>query len=344
MFRLVIRDAIQSIAGCTVVGHAKNGRQALEVIERCQPDLVTLDVEMPEMDGISTLREIKRRTPETSVLMVSRFTESGAAVTTDALLEGAFDFILKPSGRKAAENKQALQQALQTRIAAFRTSRSCSAQKDVEGADQVVGDATPVDEAPGRSPASAVVIGTSTGGPEALMRVIPGLAETLPVPVVIVQHMPQGYTARLAARLNEQSAVSVREAEDGDELGAGSVLLAPGGRQAGLQRLSDERVVVRLTDDPPEHGCQPSVDYLLRSATGVFQERLLTVIMTGMGHDGTEGCRLVRSHGGRVIAQHQQDCAVFGMPGSVIRSDLADRIVRLRYLAAVISQEVRRSG
>lgn len=337
VFRLVLRDTIQAIPGCTVVGHAKNGRLALDVIERCQPDLVTLDVEMPEMDGISTLREIKRRRPQTRVLMVSRFTDSGAAVTTDALLEGAFDFVLKPSGRRPAENKAVLQAAMQEKIAALRESLAAADEQREPTAEELSADEVVAD-----SQIDAVVIGTSTGGPDALVNIIPALSHQLPVPVVIVQHMPAGYTTRLAARLNERSELTVQEAADGDELVAGRVLLAPGGRQTGLLRREDDRVVVRVTDDPPEHGCQPAVDYLLRSAVDVYSGHLLAVILTGMGRDGTEGCRLVRSQNGRVLAQHQQDCTVFGMPGSVIRSGQVDRVVRLKYMAAVIRQEVQR--
>ncbi len=334
VFRLVIRDALNSIPDCSVVGHARDGRVALEVIEKSPPDLVTLDIEMPELDGIQTLREIKRRWPDTGVIMVSRLTTASADITTDALLEGAFDFVLKPSGPDPAQNKAALKVALEQKVNAYRESRSLPHQAGtVSAADESSNHAN-------GAAVDAVVIGTSTGGPETLSQVVGGLARDLAVPVVIVQHMPTGYTSRLAARLNDLSPLQIREAADQDVLRAGDVLVAPGGRQLQLYRNGPGRVMVRLTDDPPEHGCQPSVDYVLRSAADVFDGAVLAVILTGMGSDGTEGCRLVRSRGGQVIAQHADDCIVFGMPRSVIRNNLADRVVRLKHTAAVINQTV----
>ena len=336
LFRLLIRDVLQSIPGCTVVGHAENGRVALNVIKDTAPDLVTLDVEMPEMDGIATLRALKRRGFGGKVLMVSRHTVAGASITTDALLEGAFDFVLKPTGKNPAENRAALHDAFEQKIRALS--------KSDELADPVVAppEETAIDLPTSGKSIRAVIIGLSTGGPDSLKKVLPKLSSDLPVPVIVVQHMPPDFTATLAERLNNCSAITVAEAHEGESLRPGSVLIAPGGRQMRIQILRNGDRVVRLTDDPPEHGCRPAVDYVLRSAVEAFDGQILSVIMTGMGHDGTAGCRLVREQGGQVIAQHADGCVVYGMPKSVISNKLAHRVVKLEFIAAVINREVGR--
>jgi len=330
-----MRNVLQAIPGCTVVGVAKDGREALEQIRTLKPDLVTLDVEMPEMDGIQTLREMNHRGLRATTIMVSRLTAAGAKTTTDALLEGAFDFLLKPAGSSPAENKTVLSAALQEKIAAVREARQEVFTATIEPSEPE----RDVEHKPPASTVRAVVIGTSTGGPEALRTVIPGLSKLLPVPVLVVQHMPSGYTTRLAERLNDLSTINVQEAADGDVLRPGTVLLAPGGRHLALASKSG-KVSVQLTDDPAEHGCRPAVDYTLRSAVDAFQGHLLTVILTGMGRDGTEGCCLVRDQGGQVFAQHADGCVVYGMPRSVITNDLADRVIKLNSMASAINRTV----
>ncbi|MEZ6129439.1 MAG: chemotaxis response regulator protein-glutamate methylesterase [Planctomycetaceae bacterium] len=337
LFRLLMRNVLQSIPGCTVVGVANDGREAIDQILALKPDLVTLDVQMPEMDGIQTLREMNRCGLHVTTIMVSRLTAAGAKTTTDALLEGAFDFLLKPAGNSPAENKSILSAALQEKIAAVREARQGIPVAVPEPPEpELVFES---DLTPSRAAFQAIVIGTSTGGPEALRTVIPGLSKDLPVPVLVVQHMPSGYTARLAERLNELSAINVQEASDGDLLRPGTVLLAPGGRHLALVSKAG-KVSIQLTDDPPEHGCRPAVDYTLRSAVDVFQGQLLTVILTGMGRDGTDGCCLVRDHGGQVFAQHADGCVVYGMPRSVITNDLANRVIKLNAMASVINRTV----
>lgn len=341
LFRLVMRDVLNSIPGCVVVGTATNGRTAVDTIADKLPDVVTLDVEMPEMDGIETLREVNRRNLTTKILMVSRLTDSGAQATTDALLEGAFDFILKPSGNQLAENKARLREELQKKISAVRQSTVSA--EPVADKEHVSSEPTMASEfrSGGASAIKLVIIGTSTGGPDALKRVIPKLARDLPVPVVVVQHMPSGFTTTLASRLNAASSIQVVEASDGDVLQCGTVSVVPGGQQMALKRRPGGRVVVCLTDDPPEHGCKPSINYTLRSAVEAYDGQLLTVIMTGMGHDGTEGCRMLRSRGGQVIAQHAAGCVIYGMPGSVIEAGLAHQVVKLEFIAPVINRQVK---
>lgn len=334
LFRLMIRDVVNELPGCEVVGKASNGRTALSVIEKLKPDLVTLDVEMPEMNGIETLRELRRQNCASRIVMVSRLTSDGAEATTEALMEGAFDFVLKPSGDNSTQTREMLREALAAKIEALRADR-----EPRKGTEQP----QPTLRASSKSKSiDAVVIGTSTGGPEALRNVIPSLSAQLPVPVIVVQHMPPGYTSSLARRLDSMSPLSVVEVETGDEIKPGTVAVAPGGRQLRL-RCDRKVVTAEVTDDPPEHGCHPSVDYLLRSAVEIFSGNILAVIMTGMGHDGTEGCRLLREAGGTVLAQHADDCTVYGMPKAVIESGLAHRTVRLNHLAAAINLEVRKA-
>lgn len=332
LFRHLIRDALKEIPGASVIGNAEDGRRALELIGERRPDLITLDVEMPDLNGIDVLRELRRSGDATPAIMVSRLTERGAQITTDALLEGAFDFILKPSGGNPLENKQTLQREFSEKITAFRLSRTLP----VQGASDVES----VLESPTRGAYEALLIGSSTGGPEALREVLPKLPAGFPVPVLVVQHMPPQYTNRLATRLNEICPLEVREATDRTFIRPGAIYIAPGGQQMKVIRLNDQ-IQIRLTDDPPENSCRPAVDYLLRSAAEVWLGRTLTVILTGMGHDGTTGCRLLRERGGYVIAQHADGCIVYGMPKSVIENSLANRVLPLKSIGETISHLIR---
>lgn len=335
LFRTMLRNVLLDIPHCDVVASLGDGKAAVEKIADLKPNLVTLDVEMPGLGGIEVLRELKRRHVNANVVMISRFTTEGAKVTTDALIEGAFDFILKPSGSNASENKAVLKAALEERIATLRETANKSV--EMHPADT----AMPPSSTPAR--VDAVVIGCSTGGPDALARIIPDFPANLAVPVFVVQHMPEGFTASLASRLNEASEMEVTEAADGMPVQAGQVVIARGGRHLRLERRMPNGVIVRLSDDPPEHRCRPAVDYTLRSAVEIFDGRLLAVILTGMGRDGTAGCQLVRSRGGRVLAQHAAGCTVYGMPRSVVTSGLSDDVVKLPHIAAAIERSVRRS-
>lgn len=336
LFRTLLRNVLAEIPNCEVVAVVGDGAAAIEKIIQLQPDLVTLDVEMPEFNGIEVLRQLKRRKFKTNVVMISRFTAAGASVTTDALIEGAFDFILKPSGSNPAENKALLRTALEEKISALRDM----------GADVTAGIsvAAPISPAPAATAScEAVVIGCSTGGPDALARIIPDLPADLPAPVFVVQHMPEGFTASLASRLNEASSLDVLEAADGLRVSAGQVVIARGGRHLQLERRTSGGVIVKLSDAPLEHSCRPAVDYTLRSAVEIFDGHLLAVILTGMGRDGTAGCRLVRSRGGRVLVQDPDGCTVYGMPKAVAQAGLANDVAKLPRMAAAINRLARAS-
>ncbi|MGI9516696.1 MAG: protein-glutamate methylesterase/protein-glutamine glutaminase [Pirellulaceae bacterium] len=344
LYRQSIQNVLRDVETVKIVGSAKNGIEALDKIEQLDPDLLTLDVQMPDMDGIELLTEIKRRNLKPGAIMVSSHTSEGAQVTTDALMQGAFDFILKPSSGDPHANRDTLQHALTEKIIAFRDSRACREPRLVPESAPSVFDST-VAWQPSTIPRSvcrAIVIGTSTGGPEALRIVLPRLTDELQVPVFVVQHMPSQYTKTLARRLNQYCALEVTEASDNSEVGPGQIVIAPGGRQMKLES-DGSRLLTKITDDPHEHGVRPAVDYLLRSASNVVNGDMLAVIMTGMGRDGRAGCRQLKDSGGFVFAQSPEDSVVFGMPKAVIEAGLADRVLTLGKIAPAILRHVKRS-
>jgi two-component system chemotaxis response regulator CheB len=329
LFRTMLQNIVRDLPDCSVCGTASSGEQALDAIAQLTPDVVTLDVEMPGLSGIDVLRELRRRKARCKVIMLSRLTAAGAQITTDALLEGAFDFILKPSGSALQQNRQLLADALAAQLQAIR---------------QQLTDSPPTQPLPlntPRTPTHAnaattpalIVIGCSTGGPDALANLIPDLPHNLPVPVLVVQHMPAGFTHSLANRLNEASELSVAEAADGDVLAPGKVFLAKGGLQLKLVGDPSAKVALRLTDDPPENFCRPAVDYTLRSAAALYGPRTIAVILTGMGQDGAAGCRAVHEAGGHIIAQHPEGCTVYGMPRAALRTGTVHEELKLHEIA-----------
>jgi len=343
LFRQTIRNALHGRPDVSIVGVAKNGIDALQKIEELDPDLLTLDVEMPDMDGLGVLREINKRRLRPKAIMVSSLTSEGTQVTTDALLEGAFDFILKPFGSDPEENRRCLSRALDEKITAFReTDAETRARRRTPRTMEAPLDADLAGAPQKESVCRAVLIGTSTGGPAALKAVLPKLPAGLPVPVLVVQHMPSKYTLSLAKRLHESCKLDVAEATDGAEVRAGTVLIAPGDHQMKLVRRN-EGMSVRITDDPRENGCRPSVDYLFRSAVEALDGQVLAVIMTGMGRDGLNGCAALKRRGARVFAQHEYGCVVYGMPKAVIEKDLADRVLPLGRIGPAIARYVEQS-
>jgi two-component system chemotaxis response regulator CheB len=339
LYRQLIKNVLRDVPRVEVVGMAESGQEVLDQIDDLAPDLLTLDVRMPGVNGIEVLRELKMRRCRTKAIMVSSLTASGAQVTTDALMEGAFDFILKPGSPDAAANRRMLLEALTEKIQVFRNSHAARTASRPPNPSPRLQTAAKTPRPRTATGCDVVAIGTSTGGPVALREVLALLPGNLPVPILIVQHMPAQYTHSLAQRLNEISPLEVVEACDGMTLEPGWAFLAPGGRhmkvvERGLGRR------IQITDDPPENSCRPSVDYLFRSVAENFGGRVAAVIMTGMGRDGTEGCRRLKERGAYVIAQHPEGCTVYGMPKAVVEEELADRIVPLNEIAAALMNQV----
>ncbi len=357
--RLMIRDALTGIAGVRVVGNAAEGGAALEVIEAVKPGLIILDVEMPGMNGIQLLREMNARGLDTPVLMCSRLTRAGAEVTTEALLQGAYDFVAKPDGQSRAENVARLRSEISQRIAPLISPASNAVlqpgqtnvqdllqpgQTNVQNLRELdSADRSAVSESSNASfqrqiddhPIDVVLIGCSTGGPAALRVLLAGLSSPINVPVMIVQHIPAGFSEPLARRLDQITPLSVSEATDGAEIQAGKVYLAPGGKHLAITR-SARGAKVSLVDTPPVHGCRPSIDVMLESALHHFGGRCLVVTLTGMGCDGAAGAQAIRSHGGLVFAQQPETCTVSSMPRHTIRAG-ADRVADLPELSRWIN-------
>ena len=344
LYRQSIQNVLRDCENISVIGTAKNGVEALEKIAQLDPDLLTLDVQMPDMDGIELLNEIRRRKLRPKAIMVSGYTSEGAQVTTDALLEGAFDFVLKPSGDTAAANRRLLKESLEQKINAYRESAQQPGKQRHDGelgqpVPAPTSDIMPV----AKLACQAVILGTSTGGPKTLKNVLPKLPDGLPVPIFVVQHMPAKYTQSLARRLNEICHYDVVEAGDLMEAKPGTAFVAPGGKQMKLERKGS-RLLVRINDDDPENGVRPSVDYLIRSASEVLGGAVLAVIMTGMGRDGLAGCTQLKRDSGFVFAQSQDDCIVYGMPKAIVDEGLSDRILTSGKIAPAIVRHVKRSA
>jgi two-component system chemotaxis response regulator CheB len=327
LVRRVVTDALAEDPEITVVGTASNGRLALAKIEQLAPDLVTLDIEMPEMDGLATLRALRRTRPKLPVIMFSTLTEVGAAATLNALALGASDYVTKPSNTGSfAASRRSVQDQLIPRIHAL-------CKKPV--LPVVPSRPVPAATAPARprtERVDLVAVGCSTGGPDALTKVMAGLPADFPVPVVVVQHMPAVFTRMFAQRLDRAVPMRVVEAADGMPLEAGCVYIAPGDEHLEVVRRG-AGVRTRLQHGPAENFCRPAVDVLFRSVAVAYGGAVLAVVLTGMGHDGQRGCELLRAAGAHIVAQDQATSVVWGMPGSVVGAGLADSVLPLERVA-----------
>ena len=336
--RRVVSDVINEDPELEVAGVAINGKMALAKVAELNPAVVTLDVEMPEMDGIQTLTALRKTHPRLPIIMFSTVTERGARVTLEALANGAQDYVTKPTASaNLAAAKEEVREQLLPRIKAFcRPPVRPARVVPLAPRAAAVVPAVP----PGRRRVIEVVaIGVSTGGPNALMDLVPALPADLPVPVVIVQHMPPVFTRLLAERLASKSALAVREAEAGEPVRPGTVLLAPGGQHLAVERRG-AGVETRLTQDPPENSCRPAVDVLFRAAASVYGGGVLAVVLTGMGQDGLRGCEPIRRAGGQVVVQDEATSVVWGMPGAVAQAGLADAVLPLPRIGPEILQRV----
>jgi two-component system chemotaxis response regulator CheB len=361
VMRKIIASALQKEPSIEIVGFATNGLQAIEAIQTCNPDVMTLDIEMPEMDGLTALREIRKENKYLPIIMFSSLTHKGAQAAVMALTAGASDYVGKPvnttggiddafkvleaelipkiiglakrvKSRRDREGKGVGAEKPPASLAALRPSATT---KPLASASSISSLASNVGKAISgvlAKPAQAVCIGVSTGGPEALMQVFGAFNSPLSVPIFIVQHMPADFTTLLAARLSATGVMTVKEAEEGEIASPGTVYIAPGGFHMTLSRPGT-KTIIHLNTEPPENSCRPAVDVLFRTAADIYGSGLLAVMLTGMGYDGLKGSQIIKEKGGQVIAQDEATSVVWGMPGAVVQAGLADSVLPIEKIA-----------
>lgn len=319
IMRKLITDILKKDPEIEVVGQAVTGKEAIDKAKTLRPDVITLDIEMPEMDGLTALRILRKEVPQAKVIMFSSLTQEGAKATLEALANGAFDFVPKPSTKSFLESVKKIEEELIPKIKAVRAGALPSTkglpisirQRLRPGMYRVLG------------------IGVSTGGPQTLMEILKAIPANFPAPILIVQHMPPLFTRQLAERLDRISPLTVKEAEDGEPVREGFVYVAPGDFHMLVSSENRERKI-KLTKDPPVNNCRPAVDVLFESLAETYNGSCLALVLTGMGRDGTEGARKIKQKGGAVIAQDGESSIVFGMPRSVIEAGLADEVLNLK--------------
>ena len=341
--RKMLSDTMNQDPDIEVVGTAANGSICLKKIPLVKPDIISLDIEMPEMNGLEALEKIREEWPDLPVIMFSTLTQSGATATLDALAKGATDYVTKPS------NVTGLDQGIERiKNELFLKIKALCSESVGLGIPSTLPKPKPVitqPEGPKNTKAlkslhriDVVAIGVSTGGPNALADLIPSFSANFPVPIVIVQHMPPYFTKLLADRLNSRASVTVQECRSGVVLQPGHVYIAPGDFHIRVEQHKDD-VVALLNQGPHENSCRPAVDVLFRSVAKVFGRNALGVVLTGMGQDGTDGCQHIQGRGGQVIVQDEATSVVWGMPGFVVKGGLADKILPLDQIAREIIQK-----
>ena len=338
VIRRLVSEIFSSDPAIEDAGVAANGSIALAKIPQVNPDVITLDVDMPGMDGIQTLVEIRKSYPRLPVIMFSTLTQRAAAVTLDALAMGASDYVTKPENMKSiSAGMQRVREELIPKVKAlcghpedqlstpFRSRKKRSSPKPSNG-----------------HPVDIVAIGVSTGGPNALADLLPAFPADFPVPIVIVQHMPPVFTKLLASRLAAKSSIEISEGVEGGKLHSGKAWIAPGDYHMAIEKGADvDRV--RLNQEPQENSCRPAVDVLFRSVAEAYGPQTLAVVMTGMGQDGLRGCEDIHEGGGQVLVQDETSSVVWGMPGYVARAGLADDVLPLEGLGREIIHRVQES-
>jgi len=338
VMRSLLRSVVATDGALEVAGTAADGAAALNTIETLRPDLLLLDVEMPVMDGLVTLRKLRKQGHRMPVIMCSALTRHGAKVTIEALAGGASDYVAKPAGQPSREAAiQALSQDLIPRIRAL-TSRTQTAFDGAKRLPVIPPLAAPINGQPITAIPTVLVVGVSTGGPAALDVLLPALPASFPLPVLVVQHMPEAFTQLYAELLNSRCPLRVCEAAEGDPVRAGTIHIARGNWHMEVLASAHASLppTLHLSQGLPENHCRPAVDVLFRTAASVYGTGVLAVVLTGMGTDGLIGCRIVRGQGGSVLAQNQASSVVWGMPGAVVQAGLANRVLPLCDIAAEI--------
>lgn len=354
LYRKVVADVLSELPGVVVVGSAHNGKIAMKKITGLKPDLLTLDIEMPEMDGLAVLRQMAIDTPQVGAIVLSAYTRKGSEMAIKALELGAFDFIPKPRTKTLQENRAELKKAITPMIKAFLRLREVrrilkgkqkNALPGLTPTRKISGGGTGVAKRPASvhlSPKSKIVtIGISTGGPVALGRFLPEFPADLGVPLLIAQHMPPVFTKSLAGNLDRRCAITVKEAVDGEKIIPNTAYIAPGGKQMKVANdVLKTAKIIRITNDPPENGCAPSADYLFRSVAEHFGGNATGVIMTGMGSDGTNGLQQMKEKGAFIIAQDESSSVVYGMAKKPVEMGMVNMVVPLNQIAGQIRRTV----
>ena len=360
VMRKIIASALQKDPAIEVVGFAANGLQAIEAIKTYSPDVMTLDIEMPEMDGLTALREIRKTNKYLPIIMFSTLTHNGAQAAVMALTAGASDYVGKPATSAGSVDGafKVLETELIPKIIGLAKRVKSRRARELNAPDGSLPGpgltpiprettlvrslkSTPAETSLPQSvipvkPVQAICIGVSTGGPMALMQIFSQITTPLSVPVFIVQHMPPTFTALLAARLSAAGVMTIKEAEEGEIAIAGAGYIAPGGFHMTLEK-SGTKTIIHLNTEPPENSCRPAVDVLFRSAVEVYGGGLLAVMLTGMGYDGLKGCQIIATKGGQIIAQDEATSVVWGMPGAVAQAGLAHAVLPIEKMAEEIA-------
>ena len=318
VMRKLISDILKNDPQIEVIDTAKTGKEAIEKAKNLKPDVITLDIEMPEMDGITALKILRKEVPQTKVIMFSSLTQEGAKATIESLALGAYDFVPKPSTKSFLESVKKIEQDLIPKI------------KSVVPLKKIKLIYKPIQITPKIKKGIYKVcgIGVSTGGPQTLLKILPKLPPNFPAPILIVQHMPPLFTKQLAERLNSLSRLRVKEAEEGEFVKDGVVYIAPGDYHMKIKK-ENSLIKIKLHQGPPRNFCRPSVDELFESLAEVYNGKTLALILTGMGNDGKEGAKKIKEKGGVVLAQDAESSIVFGMPKAVIEEGLADEVINL---------------
>jgi two-component system chemotaxis response regulator CheB len=339
IYRSLVAKTLEDETDIRVVGSVMNGRKAVDFIEEGReiPDIVTLDQEMPEMDGLSTLNAIeafnRKKGTKIACIMLSAFTQKGSEITLKALEAGAFDFIAKPQAENADENFQNLKNQLLTKIRAFQLQRKTGREPSFSGLIRKTPEKTT------EAKAGIVLIGSSTGGPKALMTLLPELCEKISQPIALVQHMPPKFTASLAESLDRKCRHKVLESRGGEVIESEHVYIAPGGRHMVIRKDASGRPITGLNDQPPENGCRPAVDVLFRSAASKYGGDALALVLTGMGSDGTKGLAPLQRAGAHILVQDEASSVVWGMPGSAVAAGRVHEILPLEKIAEAVASK-----
>jgi two-component system chemotaxis response regulator CheB len=333
LMRKIVSDMINSEPDMEVVDIARNGQELFEKLPRTSCQVITLDVEMPVMDGITALKEVKKRNSGLQVIMLSSMSNKGPQLTMECLENGAFDFIPKPSGAISLDINKVKDELVQKIRAAYDAKNHSSESKVNQAANFEVSKIKKTSELHG---IETVLIGASTGGPKALYSVITNLPKNLGVPVFVVQHMPVGFTKAFADRLNSNSKITVVEAKDGEIIVKDTVYIAPGGFH--MEVGSDKKI--HLNSEPAVWGVRPAVDKLFLSAVRVYGSHILSVVLTGMGRDGAQGTVEVKKAGGITISEHQSTWTIYGMPKVAFETGMVDEVLPINEVADKIVKEV----